>query len=98
MTAPTHIDLPRRMGDRTEISRPMPNIQLAQLGSTELHEALKARLGRGPTAVALLRLPENRLMVHGPRDDAEFEVVHGLLLEAYRYAGGRFSKGMSEER
>lgn len=40
-------------------------------------------------AVPLLGLPENRLMVYGPRDDGELEVIYGLLLEAYRYAGGR---------
>jgi luciferase-like monooxygenase len=40
-------------------------------------------------AVPLLGLPENRLMMYGPRDDAELEVVYGLLVEAYRYAGGR---------
>jgi hypothetical protein len=34
-------------------------------------------------AVALLGLPENRLMVYGPRDDGELEVVYGLLLGAY---------------
>jgi luciferase-like monooxygenase len=165
MTAPTHIDLPRRMGDRPQTSGPMPNIQLDQLGSTDLHEALKARLFALPDveerqtivsdpraramwlregvplgdhdaflggrefghfhpwdrsmhvilpmdvagaavragwaevhpAVPLLGLPKNRLMVYGPRDDAELEVVHGLLLEAYRYAGGRL-QGMSGER
>lgn len=39
-------------------------------------------------AVPLLGLPENRLMMYGPRDEAELEVVYGLLLEAYRFAGG----------
>ena len=39
--------------------------------------------------VPLFGLPENRLMVYGPRDDEELEAVYGLLLEAYRYAGGR---------
>ncbi len=43
-------------------------------------------------AVPLLGLPENRLMVYGPRVEAEFEVVYGLLLDAYRYAGGRVPK------
>lgn len=40
-------------------------------------------------AVPLLGLPKNRLMMYDPRDEAELEVVYGLLLEAYRYAGGR---------
>ena len=40
-------------------------------------------------AVPLLGLPENRLMIYGPRDEDELEAVYGLLLEAYRYAGGR---------
>jgi hypothetical protein len=149
--------LPKRRGDRPRTSGPMPNIQLDQLGSPELHERLKKRfyalpdVEERPTtvsdpraramwlregvpigdpdafmggrefghfhpwdrsmhvilpidvaraavdagwaevhpAVPLLGLPENRLMLYGPRDDGELEVVHGLLLEAYRYAGGR---------
>lgn len=39
-------------------------------------------------AVRLMGLPENRLMIFGPRDEAELEVVYDLLLEAYRFAGG----------
>jgi phospholipase/carboxylesterase len=39
-------------------------------------------------AVPLFGLPENRLMVFGPRDDAELEVIYGLLVEAYLFAGG----------
>jgi hypothetical protein len=40
----------------------------------------------------LFGLPENRLMLYGPRDDVELEVVYGLLLEAYRFAGGATPK------
>ena len=39
-------------------------------------------------AVPLFGLPENRLMIYGPRDEAELEVVFQLLLDAYRFAGG----------
>lgn len=135
----------------------MPNIQLDQLGTPELHEALKARVFALPDveerqtivsdpraramwlrdevplgdpdaflagrefghfhpwdrsmhlilpmgvaraavlagwaevhpAVPLFGLPENRLMVYGPRDEDELEVIYDVLLEAYRYAGGR---------
>jgi hypothetical protein len=144
----------------------MPNIQLDQLGSDELHQALKARFYALPDveerqtivsdprgramwlrdgvpigdpdaflagrefghfhpwdrsmhlilpmdvareaveagwasvhpAVPLLGLPENRLMLYGPRDDAELEVVYRLLLEAYRYAGGRAPAAASPTR
>lgn len=149
--------LPQRRGDRPRTSGPMPNIQVDQLGSRELHERLKARLYGLPDveerqttvsdpraramwlrdgvsigdrdafmagrefghfhpwdrsmhvvlpmevaraaveagwaevhpAVPLLGLPENRLMIYGPRDGEELEVVYGLLVEAYRYARGR---------
>jgi hypothetical protein len=160
----TQITLPRRRGDRPRTSGPAPNIQLDQLGSSELQERLKARfyalpdVEERPTmvsdpraramwlrdgvpvgdpdafmgdrefghfhpwdrsmhvilsmdiaqtaveagwaevhpAVPLLGLPENRLMLYGPRDESELEVVFGLLLDAYRYAGGRASDGISE--
>lgn len=153
----TTMTLPTRHGSRPQTSGPMPNIQLDQLGSAELQEALKARFFALPDveerqtvvsdpraramwlrdevpigdpdafmggrefghfhpwdrsmhailpmdaaraavdagwaevhpAVPLLGLPENRLLLYGPRDEAEIEVVYGLLLEAYRYAGGR---------
>jgi hypothetical protein len=153
----TKTTLPRRRGNRPRTSGPAPNIQLDQLGSSELHEQLKARFyalsdveerqtmvsdpraramwlrdgvpigdpgafmgGREfghfhpwdrsmhvilPMEVAraavdagwaevhpvvpLLGLPENLLMVYGPRDDSELEIVYGLLLQAYQYAGGR---------
>lgn len=149
--------LPRRRGNKPQTSGPMPNVQLDQLGSDDLHEALKTRFFALPDveerqtivsdpraramwlrdavpmgdpdaflagrefghfhpwdrsmhlvlridaaraaveagwaevhpAVPLLGLPQNRLMVYGPRDPAELDVVYGLLLEAYRYAGGR---------
>jgi hypothetical protein len=47
-------------------------------------------------AVPLLGLPENRLMVFGPRDDQELDVVYGLLVEAYSYAGGRLREVKEE--
>jgi len=47
-------------------------------------------------AAALLDLPPNRLMIYGPRDDAELETVYGLLLEAYRCAGGQDPDGTAE--
>jgi len=149
--------LPMRQGDRPRTSGPMPNVQLDQLGSPELHESLKARVFALPDveerqtivsdpraramwlrdgvppgdpdaflagrefghfhpwdrsmhvilpmeaarvaveagwaevhpAVPMFGLPENRLMVYGPRDDQELEVAYGLLVESYRYAGGR---------
>lgn len=40
-------------------------------------------------AARIVGVPENRLMLYGPRDEDELEVVFGLLVEAYRYAGGR---------
>jgi phospholipase/carboxylesterase len=53
--------LPRRKGDRPQSSGPMPNVQLDQLGSTELHEALKARL------FALPDVEERQTIVSDPR-------------------------------
>lgn len=40
-------------------------------------------------AARILGVPENRLMLYGPRDEDGLEVVFGLLVEAHRYAGGR---------
>jgi hypothetical protein len=33
-------------------------------------------------------LPQNVVMIYAPRDAQEIEVVAGLVVEAYRYAGG----------
>lgn len=34
-------------------------------------------------------IPQNVVMIYAPRDQEEVEVVTGLVLESYRYAGGR---------
>jgi phospholipase/carboxylesterase len=34
-------------------------------------------------------IPENRVMIYGPRDEDELEIVFRLLVESYQYAGGR---------
>lgn len=46
-------------------------------GWAELHPV--ARLGL---------IPATTVMVYAPRDDGELEVVYGLVLASYRYAGG----------
>ncbi len=33
-------------------------------------------------------IPENVVMIYAPRNAQETEVVAGLVVEAYRYAGG----------
>ncbi len=38
--------------------------------------------------------PEHFVMLYGSRDEGEIDVVFGLVLAAYRYAGGR---DMAEE-
>lgn len=42
-----------------------------------------------PHPLAGRRLPENFVMVYGPRDDAELDFVFQLVLESYVQAGGR---------
>ncbi len=34
-------------------------------------------------------LPPTIVMVFGPRDESELQIVHGLVVESYRNAGGR---------
>ncbi len=36
-------------------------------------------------------VPQNVVMIYAPRDVEEIEIVAGLVLEAYRYAGGAAS-------
>lgn len=36
-------------------------------------------------------IPENVVMIYAPRDEQEIEVIAGLVVEAYRYAGGMVS-------
>jgi len=38
--------------------------------------------------------PQHFVMLYGPRDESEVDVIFGLILAAYRYAGGR---GIPEE-
>jgi predicted nucleic acid-binding Zn ribbon protein len=57
----TKTTLPRRRGNRPRTSGPAPNIQLDQLGSSELHEQLKARF------YALSDVEERQTMVSDPR-------------------------------
>ncbi len=43
-------------------------------------------------ATRIVGIPENRVMIYGPRDQEELAVVFNLLVEAYRYAGGRMER------
>lgn len=36
--------------------------------------------------------PSNLVMIYGPRDAHEVDVLFDLVLTAYRYAGGKLSK------
>jgi phospholipase/carboxylesterase len=40
-------------------------------------------------AARIVGIPENRVMIYGPRDEDDLVVVFRLLVESYRYAGGR---------
>ncbi len=57
-----------------------PGLALAavQAGWAEVHPAAQ-----------IIGIPKNRVMLYGPRDDEELEVVFHLLIGSYRYAGGR---------
>jgi hypothetical protein len=52
-----------------------------------------------PVALAGMA-PENMVMVYGPRNEREVNVIFDLLQAAYRYAGGHLSEkeAASEER
>jgi hypothetical protein len=82
--------------DAFMVEREFAHLHPARDGS--LHMALPRR--RAETAIAagwaelhpiarLGYLPQTVVMVFGPRDDAELEIVYGLVLESYRNAGGR---------
>ena len=51
--------------------------EAVEMGWAELHPV--ARMGY---------IPQNVVMIYAPRDAEEIEVVAGLVVEAYRYAGG----------
>ena len=44
--------------------------------------------GRSPTCGQAVRLSPGFLLVYGPRDDAELDVVTGIVEASYRYAHG----------
>ncbi len=82
--------------DAFMIEREFAHLHPARDGS--LHMALPRR--RAETAIAagwaelhpmarLGYLPQTVVMVFGPRDAAELEIVYGLVLDSYRNAGGR---------
>lgn len=52
--------------------------QAVTAGWAEVHPVARAGMA-----------PENMVMVYGPRDEHEVDIIFGLLLAAYRYAGGR---------
>jgi hypothetical protein len=47
-------------------------------GWAEVHQVARAGMA-----------PENMVMIYGPRDEHEADIIFGLLHAAYRYAGGR---------
>jgi len=51
--------------------------------------AVKAGWAEVHPAAQIVGVPENRVMIYGPRDEDELEVVFRLLVASYRYAGGR---------
>ena len=66
--------LPRRAGPGPRTSPWAPHVQQDQLA---------------PPAMADALAPANRVMLYGPRDEQEVEVLFGLIAAAVRRAGGR---------
>jgi hypothetical protein len=52
-------------------------------------EAIEAGWAELHPMVRLGLLPPTVVMVFGPRDESELEIVHGLVVDSYRNAGGR---------
>src|SRR3990170_3446060 len=75
--------LPKRRGDRPKTSGPMPNIQLDQLGSPELHERLKERF------YALPDVEERPTTVSDPRARAIWLREGVPIGDADAFMGGR---------
>jgi hypothetical protein len=59
-------------------------------------EAIEAGWAEHHPMAAEGRLPPTHVMVYAPRDDAELEVVYGLVCESYQFACGRHSTALED--
>ncbi len=59
-------------------------------------EAIEAGWAEHHPLVTEGQLPPTHVMVYAPRDDAELEVVYGLVRESYRFARGLGSTALRE--
>jgi hypothetical protein len=68
---------------------PMPDGSLhAALPPEGAQEAIRKGWAEQHPVARMGYIPQNVVMIYGPRDAEEIEVVAGLVVEAYRYASG----------
>ena len=68
---------------------PMPDGSLhAALPPEVAREAIEKGWAEQHPVARMGYIPQNVVMVYAPRDAEEIEVVTGLVVESYRYAGG----------
>ena len=68
---------------------PIPDRSLhAALPPEVAQEAIRKGWAEQHPAARMGNIPQNVVMIYAPRDAQEIEVVAGLVVEAYRYAGG----------
>ncbi len=68
---------------------PMPDGSLhAALPPEVAQEAVEKGWAEQHPVARMGYIPQNVVMIYAPRDVQEIEVVAGLVVEAYRYAGG----------
>jgi hypothetical protein len=89
--------LPTRPGHRPTTTPWAPHIQQERLAPPEVTAALARRVFALPDAeerpiprAGLAR--KDNVMLYGPRDEREADVIYGIVLSAYGYAGGRLPK------
>ncbi len=73
---------------------PMPDGSLhAALPPQVAQEAVEKGWAEQHPVARMGYIPQNVVMIYAPRDAEEIEVVAGLVVEAYRYAGGGTAPG-----
>ena len=68
---------------------PMPDGSLhACLPPERVREAIEAGWAEQHPVAMMGYIPDNTVMIYGPRDERDLKVVFELVVESYRYAGG----------
>lgn len=68
---------------------PMPDGSLhAALPPEVAGEAIEKGWAEQHPVARMGYIPQNVVMIYAPRDEEEIEVITGLVVESYRYAGG----------